>query len=470
MLTFDLSLIKRKEEIMALKSINPTTGALIKSYKEEGSKNIDAKIEKAHKAWKTWRRTAIPVKCTHLNDLAILLEDYKKDFAGLICKEMGKPCVEAEAEIEKCAWMSRYYAENGKFMLKEEEIKTGAEKSYVSFEALGVVLGVMPWNFPFWQAFRFAVPALLAGNAVLLKHARNVSGSALAIEKVIREAGFPEDVFQTLLISSARVRQVIEHEHVAAVSLTGSEEAGSKVAQTAGKMLKKSVLELGGSDPFIVLKEANLREAAKTAIKARMINSGQSCIAAKRLIVEASVYDSFMKILVEEFEKLVCGDPNDEATDVGPLAREDILKKLSDQVRLSVKKGAKVLIGGSRKKRKGNFYLPTLMVNVYPGMPVFDEEVFGPVLPVIKAIDADDAIYLANLSNFGLGASLWTENPDQISRLVKLLQCGTVTVNGMVKSDPRMPFGGIKKSGYGRELAHYGLKEFVNIKSIIINR
>ncbi len=470
MLTFDLSLIKRKEKIMALKSINPTTGALIKSYKEEGSKSIDTKIEKAHRAWKTWRRTAIPVKCTHLNDLAILLEDYKKDFAELICNEMGKPCLEAVAEIEKCAWVSRYYAENGKFMLKEEEIKTGAEKSYVSFEALGVVLGVMPWNFPFWQAFRFAVPALLAGNAVLLKHARNVSGSALAIEKVIREAGFPEDVFQTLLISSARVRQVIEHEHVAAVSLTGSEEAGSKVAQTAGKMLKKSVLELGGSDPFIVLKEANLREAAKTAVKARMINSGQSCIAAKRLIVEAPVYDSFMKILVEEFEKLVCGDPNDEATDVGPLAREDILKKLSDQVRLSVKKGAKVLIGGSRKKRKGNFYLPTLMVNVYPGMPVFDEEVFGPVLPVIKAIDADDAIYLANLSNFGLGASLWTENPDQIPRLVKLLQSGTVTVNGMVRSDPRMPFGGIKKSGYGRELAHYGLKEFVNIKSIIINR
>ena len=455
---------------MALKSINPTNGTLIKSYREEGSKTIDGKIEKAYRVWKSWRKSSIPVKSTHLNELSILLDSNKKEFGELICNEMGKPYLEAVAEVEKCAWLSRYYAENGKFMLKDEHVKTEAEKSYVSFESLGVVLGVMPWNFPFWQVFRFAVPALLTGNTVLLKHASNVSGAALAIEKVISEAGFPDGVFQTLLISSSRVKQVIEHELLAAVSLTGSEEAGSKVAQTAGKELKKSVLELGGSDPFIVLKEANLREAAKTAVKARMINSGQSCIAAKRLIVEASIYDIFMKILVEEFEKLVCGDPNDEATDVGPLAREDILKRVSEQVRLSVKKGAKVLIGGSRKKRKGNFYLPTLMVNVYPGMPVFDEEVFGPVLPVIKAIDEEDAIYLANLTRFGLGASLWTENPDQIPRLVKQLQAGTVTVNGMVKSDTRMPFGGIKKSGYGRELSQYGLKEFVNIKSIIINR
>ncbi len=455
---------------MALKSVNPTTGALIKNYREESSKVVNEKISKAHHAFKQWRRTAISVKSTHAKDLAILLDDYKEEFARLICDEMGKPKLEALAEIEKCALLCRYYAENAKFILKDEPVKTEAEQSYVSFEPLGVILGIMPWNFPFWQVFRFAIPALLAGNAAMLKHASNVSGCALAIEKVIHEAGFPPEIFRTLLISSASVKNVIANEHIAAVSLTGSEEAGSKVAQLAGKEIKKTVLELGGSDPFIVLKEANLREAARMAIKGRMINSGQSCIAAKRLIVEESIYDSFMKLLREEFEKLVCGDPHEEATDVGPLAREDILKKVSEQVRQSVKKGAKVVIGGSRKKRKGNFYLPTLMVDVYPGMPVFDEEVFGPVLPVIKAIDEEDAIYLANLTRYGLGASLWTENPDQIVRLVKQIQAGTVTVNGIVKSDPRMPFGGIKKSGYGRELSAYGMKEFVNIKSVIINR
>lgn len=454
---------------MSFRSINPATGETLASFKDLSSKELQQKLDTACAAYKDWRKLAISVRAKHLSDVANLLTERKDDYAKLMTLEMGKPIKQSIAEIEKCALVCNYYAENAKLLLKDEVIKTEADQSYVSFEPLGPVLAIMPWNFPFWQVFRFAAPALMAGNVGLLKHASNVPQCAQAIEQMFLDAHCPPGVFTNLFIPESQVKKLIEGDTVVAVTLTGSEGAGSKVAEQAGRAIKKTVLELGGSDPFLVLREANIKEAAKVAVKARMVNSGQSCIAAKRIIVEQSVATSFMKLLKAEFEKLKMGDPLQNDTDIGPMAREDLMKNLHEQVRASIKKGAEVIHGAQKPNRKGYFYKPSLLTNVKPGMPLFDEEVFGPVLPVIIAESDDDAIRLANKSKYGLGAAVWTESQEQAQRAVRQLQAGNVVVNGMVASDPRMPFGGIKRSGYGRELSHFGIKEFVNIKSVVIH-
>jgi len=382
--------------------------------------------------------------------------------------EMGKPIVQGEAEVDKCAWACEYYADHAEAFLAEQPRETEASRSYVRFDPLGPVLAVMPWNFPFWQVFRFAAPALMAGNAGVLKHASNVPRSALAIEEVFREAGFPRGLFSTVLVGSSAVAGLIADPRIVAVTLTGSELAGSKVAEQAGHALKKTVLELGGSDPFIVLADADIGAAARTAADARLINSGQSCIAAKRFIVVEPVADQFLDRFLDELRSRRMGDPLVRGTQVGPQARIDLRDLLHEQVAESVKRGAKLLLGGEVPAGKGAFYPPTLLAAVDKGMPAFDEETFGPVAAVIRAKDEADAVRLANDSTFGLGASLWTEDRVRAERLAAQIEAGSVFVNGVVKSDPRLPFGGIKRSGYGRELSEYGIREFVNVKSVWI--
>jgi succinate-semialdehyde dehydrogenase/glutarate-semialdehyde dehydrogenase len=381
---------------------------------------------------------------------------------------MGKPISQAIAEIEKCVWVCEYYAAHARRILSEEIIETDALQSSVRFNPLGIVLAIMPWNFPFWQVFRFAAPALMAGNAGLLKHASNVPLCALAIEELFYDAGFPQNVFRTLLIGSSHVEEVITNTKVKAVTLTGSEPAGKQVAEACGKVLKKSVMELGGSDPFIVLDDANIDCAVQIAVAARNMNNGQSCIAAKRFIVTEKVYGEFENKFITLMKNVQVGDPTKAETEVGPIAREDLLNELEMQIQLSVQKGAIVLCGGKRIKSEGYFLEPTILSNVLPGMPAYEEELFGPVASLIKAKDEDDALRIANDSRYGLGASLWTNDIEHAKELANVLECGSVFINGMVKSDPRLPFGGIKYSGYGRELSHYGIKEFLNIKTVWI--
>ncbi|HED37257.1 MAG TPA: NAD-dependent succinate-semialdehyde dehydrogenase, partial [Ignavibacteria bacterium] len=399
---------------------------------------------------------------------AKVLRENKRRYAEILTLEMGKPILQAYSEVEKCAWICDYYAENTEKMLSKEIIKTDASESFVQFDPLGVVLAVMPWNFPYWQVFRFAAPALMAGNAGVLKHSSNVPMSALAIEEVFNKAGFPENIFRTLLINSSLVKAVIENPLVKAATLTGSEYAGRKVSEVSGRNLKKTVLELGGSDPFIILNDADLNAAVKTGVTARLINNGQSCIAAKRFIVVEDVYDEFESKFVEKMKKIIVGNPMDESTELGPLAREDLLLELNQQVQNSVKAGAKILTGGKRLERKGFYYPPTVISNVKKGMPAYSEELFGPVAIFIKAVDVNDAVRIANDTDFGLGASIWTNDIENAKKLATAIDSGAVFINGLVKSDPRLPFGGVKLSGYGRELSHYGIKEFVNIKSVWI--
>jgi succinate-semialdehyde dehydrogenase/glutarate-semialdehyde dehydrogenase len=380
--------------------------------------------------------------------------------------EMGKPVAQGEAEVEKCAWVCEYYADHAEAMLAEQPRETDAAQSYVRFDPLGPVLAVMPWNFPFWQVFRFAAPGLMAGNAGILKHASNVPRCALDIEAVFRDAGFPRGLFATALVGSRAVKALVEDERIAAVTLTGSEPAGSAVAEQAGRVLKKTVLELGGSDPFIVLADADLRAAARTAAEARLINSGQSCICAKRFIVVDVVADQFLDLFTGEMRARRVGDPLSPDTQVGPQARVDLRDDLHRQVEESVKRGATLLLGGEIPTGRGAFYPPTVLAAVDRGMPAFDEETFGPVAAVIRARDEADAVRLANDSTFGLGAALWTADRERARRLAAEIEAGAVFVNGLVKSDPRLPFGGIKRSGYGRELSEYGIREFVNIKSV----
>lgn len=453
---------------MANQTINPATGKVEKVFSEHSSSEAMIMIEEVNDAFCEWREKDFSFRSSLMKKAAQILRDQKEHYGKILTIEMGKPITQAMAEVEKCALVCEYYADNAEKILSEEIVQTDASQSYVRFDPIGIVLAIMPWNFPFWQVFRFAAPALMAGNVCMLKHASNVPMSAMAIEEIFMQAGFPQNTFKTLLISSTQVKEIINHPHVKAVTLTGSEPAGRQVASLCGSKLKKTVLELGGSDPFIVLEDANIDEAVKTAVTARLINNGQSCIAAKRFIVVEKVYNEFEKKFIVAMSKTKIGDPMNKESELGPIAREDLLNELDAQVRQSVEKGAKILCGGKRINREGFYYEPTILSNLSKGMPAYEDEIFGPVASLIKAKDEDDAIKIANDSAFGLGASLWTSNITKVKILASKIESGSVFINGMVKSDPRLPFGGIKNSGYGRELSHYGIKEFVNIKTVWI--
>jgi succinate-semialdehyde dehydrogenase/glutarate-semialdehyde dehydrogenase len=455
---------------MPLQSINPDTGRLLKIYDVQSQAQAEAALEKTWQAFLSWRQSRFSERRGLLLKVAQILEKEKKDLARLMSEEMGKPVLQAKAEIEKCALVCQYYAENAERILAPEEVNIGEKASYVRFDPLGPILAVMPWNFPFWQVFRFAAPALMAGNVCLLKHSSNVPGCAQAIGDIFRQAGFPGHVFTVLSIGSDRVETLIAHPAVCAVTLTGSEQAGRQVAEQAGRNLKKVVLELGGSDPFIVLADAPMESCLATAVNARMINNGQSCIAAKRFIVEAKILERFSGAFVAAVATLKVGDPLDESNDLGPLARADLVDELERQVQESVRRGARILTGGKRlSDRPGFYFQPTVLADVQPGMPAYDEELFGPVAALISARDADDAVRIANDTLFGLGASIWTRDLAQAEKMAADIEAGMVFVNGLVRSDPRLPFGGIKRSGFGRELSHYGIKEFVNIKTVVIS-
>lgn len=451
---------------MALESLNPATGELLETFVEWSDAEVAAVIGKTQQAWLAWRGTSFAERSTLMKRAAQVLRDNADSYARTMALEMGKPVGEGRAEVNKCALCCDFYADHAEGFLADEVIASDASKSYVAYRPLGVILAVMPWNFPFWQVFRFAAPTLMAGNTGLLKHSSNVPRCALQIEEVFVKAGFPADVFRTLMIGSGKVDKVIEHPAVKAVTLTGSDIAGRKVAAKAGQMLKKTVMELGGSDPFVVLADADLDEAAAVAARARCINSGQSCIAAKRFIVEAPVYDAFLEKFRANMAALVMGDPLDEKSQVGAQAREDLMAELHAQVEASVARGAKLVLGGKPLAGKGSFYPPTILVDVVPGMPAYDEEMFGPVASVIRARDAADALRIANDTPFGLGASVWTRDAAKGEAFAAQVEAGASFVNGMVKSDPRLPFGGVKISGFGRELSHHGIREFVNIQTI----
>ena len=453
---------------MTLKSINPATGEVIETFQPFTRSQIDDALEAATLAQRVWRKTSFHERGERLRAVAAHLRARKAELARAATREMGKPITEAEAEVEKCAWNCDFYAERAERFLADEQIASSASDSYVSFIPLGVALAVMPWNFPYWQVFRFAAPALMAGNTAVLKHASNVSRVALEIERVFRDCGLPEGAFRTLLVSGAEVEALIGDPRVAAVTLTGSEGAGVSVAQAAGRHLKKTVLELGGSDAFIVLADADLDAAAKTGVRSRFQNTGQSCIAAKRFIVEDAVYDAYLRRFIEETKALRVGDPLLPETQIGPMARTDLRDALDEQVRRSVEMGARVALGGHPIAGPGAFYEPTILADVTPSMPAFTEETFGPVAAVIRARDAEHAVELANDSQFGLGGNLWTEDIERGRALVREIQSGNVFINGMTASDPRLPFGGVKRSGYGRELSSFGIREFVNIQTVWI--
>ena len=454
---------------MAIESINPFTGELIRRYTPDTPAETEAKIRRTHHAWTGWKEIPFPERTRHMKKTAEVLRKRKRELAELMALEMGKPVKAGEAEIEKCAVCCDFYAANAERFLMDELVVTEARKSYVTFQPLGVVLAIMPWNFPFWQAFRFIAPALMAGNCGVLKHSSNVAGCALAIEEVIREAGFPADVFQTLLIGSEAVDKVIENALIKAVTLTGSTTAGMKVAQKSASLIKKTVLELGGSDAYLILADADLQEAARICTESRLINSGQSCIAAKRFIVVKEIEDEFLSLFRDQMASKTMGDPFDENTDIGPQARTDLRDQLHRQVEQSIRQGAKCLLGGEIPAGPGAFYPATLLAGVKKGMPAYDEETFGPVAAVISAVTEDEAISIANDSIFGLGAAVFSRDIARAETIAaKKLNAGACFVNDYVKSDPRLPFGGINQSGYGRELGIYGIKEFVNIKSVYL--
>jgi succinate-semialdehyde dehydrogenase/glutarate-semialdehyde dehydrogenase len=449
-------------------SINPANDRELARYDLHDDAYVDRALSAAAKAQAGWRRVPVAERCTLLYAMARVLRSGKSRYAAMITREMGKPIVEAEAEVEKCAYNCDFYAENAPKYLADEPVASNAAESVIAFDPLGVVLAIMPWNYPFWQFFRFAAPAFAAGNGAILKHANNVPECALAIEEVMREAGCPEGLFATLLIEPSKVAGIIADDRIAAVTLTGSTEVGAIVAAQAGKALKKQVLELGGSDPFIVLADADLEEAAKIAVKARYINVGQSCVNAKRFIVEETIADRFVELFLQEVAKLKIGDPMERETNIGPMARENLMTGLHKQVERSLSAGAILRVGGAPLEGDGFYYPPTVLDHVRPDMAAFCEETLGPVAAIIRVKDAKEAVALANQTEFGLGAALWTSDLKRARSLAHEIEAGAVFINGMVASDPRYPFGGIKRSGYGRELGVYGIREFVNIKTVWI--
>ena len=453
---------------MAIASINPATGKLLKTFEPHSDAQIDEKLQRAKDAFCRFRKTSFAERGKTMSKVAAILEGEKELYGRMMTTEMGKTFRSAVEEAVKCAWACRHYAEHAEKFLADEAVDTGAAKSYVRYQPLGPVLAVMPWNFPFWQVLRAAAPAIMAGNVMLLKHASNVPQCALMIEDLFRRAGFPEGVFQTLLIGASKVDAILNDPRVFAATLTGSEGAGVQVGIGAAQRVKKVVLELGGSDPFIVMPSANLDEAVSTAVKARILNNGQSCINAKRFIVHESIAEEFQKRFVHTMESLKVGDPFDEKTDLGPLSTESGLKDIEDQVERSVKAGARVVTGGKKLERSGYFYAPTVMVEIPKGSPAYAEEFFGPVANLFRAKDIDQAIRIANDTRFGLGSSVWTNEPEERERFINDIESGMVFVNRMVASDPRLPFGGVKWSGYGRELGVHGVREFTDIKTVWI--
>ena len=452
-----------------LTAINPADGSILRAYEEDGAAEVAGKINAAHEAFLNWRKTSFPQRVEKLRNAAQILTGKKEEYAVLMATEMGKPMRDGRAEVEKCAWVCDYYADNALTALQPEVIETDARRSYITFTPLGVVLAIMPWNYPFWQVFRFAAPALMAGNAAVLKHASNVPGCSLAIEDVFRTAGFPADLFRSILLSSKNANGLIAQANIQAVTLTGSLPAGRTVAAEAGKSVKKAILELGGSDPCLILEDADLEKTVETCVASRLLNSGQSCIAAKRFVVVESVRNRFEDMLVAQMQQKQMGNPLEEGTEIGPQARAELRDDLHRQVVQSIEKGGRCLLGGRIPAGKGAYYPATVLSHVQKGMPAYDEETFGPVAAVIAVKDEAEAIRTANDSPFGLGAAVFTADISRGERIAAdELDAGNCFVNAFVKSDPRLPFGGIKQSGYGRELSHFGIKEFVNIKTVYV--
>ena len=449
-----------------IKSINPSTEELIKEYDVYSNDRVIHIINKVSDEYEIWKNISYKNRSNILINIANDLDNNLECHAKMISLEVGKPIVESRLEIKKCIWVLRYFAKNAELFLKKKNIQTEYKESYIQYDPIGIVFGIMPWNFPYWQVIRFIAPLLMVGNTCIVKHASNVSGCSLLIEKLIMDNSPYKNIYRSLLIKSNQVESIIKHSDIKGVSLTGSDKAGSEVAMQAGKEIKKTVLELGGSDPFIVLEDANVSRAAKIGVSARFLNTGQSCIAAKRFLVQDNIYDEFIDIICCEIDNLVVGDALDELTQIGPLAKREFVEEIDDLVQSAISDGANCLRGG---KMRGCYYMPTLLIDVTDDMGVFKSETFGPVLCVTKFKDIDDAIRLANQSDYGLGGSLWTSDIEKSKKIVGRINTGAVFVNDMTKSDPRLPFGGINKSGYGVELSEYGIKEFVNIKTIVIS-
>ena len=449
-----------------IRSINPATEETLGSYRLHNEEQVDKALREASRAYDSWKTESFAKRATLMKKAGAYIRQNNYRFASLMTTEMGKPIAESEAEAEKCSWNCEYYAENAERFLRNEPRESNATESFIQYNPLGVLLAIMPWNYPFWQVFRFAAPALMAGNTVVLKHASNVPQCALAIEEIFKESGFPSGTFQTLLVPGSGVSKLLGHPVIAAATLTGSEEAGCQVAARAGEVLKKTVMELGGSDPFIVLADADIKEAVETGVRARYQNAGQSCIAAKRFIVVDRVFDEYAERFIKAAGDLKVGDPMDRSTQIGPLARAEFLCDLEHQVRESCNKGACIALGGGRRKGKGYFFEPTVLTEVRPDMPAGREELFGPVAAMIRAQNAEEAIQIANQTPFGLGSNLWTADIEQGKQLARRIEAGQVFINGMVASDPRLPFGGVKRSGYGRELSELGIREFTNIQTV----
>ena len=449
-------------------SINPATEQVLARYAIMSAEALTVALEEARTTAMVWSRVEVELRAAMLERVAVLLDAKREEFAQLITAEVGKPIAEARAELDKCALLCRYYAEHAVGFLADQRTQSGTQESVLSYQPLGTVLGIMPWNFPFWQVFRFAVPVMTAGNVALLKHAPNTCGCALAIEALFLEAGYPQGVLRALLIEINQVKSVIEHDAVQGVALTGSDKAGAAVAALAGRAIKKTVLELGGSDPYLICEDADLDLAAKKCVQSRLNNCGQTCISAKRLLVHRSVLEAFTEKVLNEIAQRRQGDPVVEANDLGPMARADLLVNLQRQVDTSVAAGARLLLGGETPQDVGLFYPPSVLTDVCPGMPAFDEEVFGPVVTLIPVADDAEALVLANQSAYGLGAAVFTQDVERAKRLAHQLECGVCFINDFVKSDPRLPFGGIKRSGYGREMSAIGIREFVNVKTVCV--